>query len=614
MNKKTIVLADNSYTIRRIVELSFSEEEDIELVSFENSLNLRERLLELTPAIILVDIKLPEFSGYEVCKYVNETESLKATRVFLLKGGFEPVDENLLKGLQFVDIITKPFDSNALVSNIKKLLVEMPAAAPPPPPRVEFPASMPDDLPEINAVPTATDGISFSDVKDEMVADDLMMPVPAPGQASESYSLDDDVLPSEEITQGAQSDRFDSLSPTTPSSEDLDNPFHDEMPAGPDSLAEEEINIKQNIEMQEKELEIGSLTQDALDIRRQIGERERQLFQQQTSPHEIKLDDDTSELMPETNLGAPPPETFDVPAPMGDRFDIDAAPPMGDEFNIDTPLPSMGDEFNVDAPSMGDEFNVDAPSMGDEFNVDAPAMGDEFNVDAPAPGDGFNAPLETGSAAEPSFAADQLASMEAPSFGDDAAPMPEVPSFMNDEMPAADPSLLAPEAPAMTPGADALGLDDLESGLGLQQIPDLDSAEIEQAIGMEPELPPHKRPTVEELPDVGFGEEPEPVIDYESPAMELDSFDPPAPAPPAPPVQVPVPPTPPVQAPPVQQARPVTIEEPVQPMEIGFESPLEPVVPQAPPAPSVQQVAPAPPVQQAPPAPPAPPVQQAPPA
>jgi len=36
MKKEAIFLADNSYTIRRIVELSFAEEENVELISFEN--------------------------------------------------------------------------------------------------------------------------------------------------------------------------------------------------------------------------------------------------------------------------------------------------------------------------------------------------------------------------------------------------------------------------------------------------------------------------------------------------------------------------------------------------------------------------------------------------
>ncbi|MCP5106926.1 MAG: response regulator, partial [bacterium] len=321
MSKKTIVLADNSYTIRRIVELSFSEEEDIELISFENSLNLREKLLELKPAIVLVDIKLPEFNGYEVCRFVNGTEGLQQTQVFLLKGGFEPVDETLLKGLRFVDIITKPFDSNALVSTIKNLLQGMPAGAPPPPAE-EAPASFPEDLPEVGgAAGTAGDEINFSDIKQEIDADDIMIGEPDQGTGPTvgfgAYP-DEDVLPSEEITQahGAQGDKYD-LSPAT-STEDLDNPFKEEIPAppgGPGGLTEEEMNIKRNIELQERELEIGSLTQEELDIKKQIGDREKELFQQPGSPPADDLFSFGSPQKEEIPPVEPQPPVQDVPSP-----------------------------------------------------------------------------------------------------------------------------------------------------------------------------------------------------------------------------------------------------------------------------------------------------------
>jgi len=276
MSKKTIVLADSSYTIRRIVELSFSEEEGIELASFENSLNLREKLLELEPAIVLVDIKFPEFNGYEVCKFINNTESLKHTHVFLLKGGFEPVDENLLKGLRFVDIITKPFDSNALVSTIKKLLHETPGAVPPSSPLdvEKVPSSIPEDIPEIDSMPEAEEEINFADIKQEIDSSHIV--TTGAGEEPPAYP-DEEVLPSEEITR-AQPER-DTLAPTTENGEDIDNPFKDEMP-DEGSLTEEELAIKKNIEEQERELEIGSLTQEEMYIKQQLGKRGKEFFKE----------------------------------------------------------------------------------------------------------------------------------------------------------------------------------------------------------------------------------------------------------------------------------------------------------------------------------------------
>jgi DNA-binding response OmpR family regulator len=258
MSKNRIVLADNSYTIRRAVASSFADEENIELISLENGIGFRKKLLELKPEIVIVDVKFPKFNGYEVCRFINNTEALKDTKVYLLKGGFEPPDENSLKGLHFVDILKKPFDSNALVATIKNLLEEMPGQTPAEA-AVEIPASLPEDdeLPEIETIPKTPKEISFSDVKDEIDPEEILADedelIHTPGAFP-----DDQVLPSEEITR-AQPDK-DSVSPSPFEGE---NPFEDKMPdevsvsqETESGLTEEELNIKRNIEMQEREPEI----------------------------------------------------------------------------------------------------------------------------------------------------------------------------------------------------------------------------------------------------------------------------------------------------------------------------------------------------------------------
>jgi DNA-binding response OmpR family regulator len=350
MNKKTIVLADSSYTIRRIVELSFSEEEGIELVSFENSMNLREKLLELVPAIVLVDIKFPEFNGYEVCKFINNTESLKHTHVFLLKGGFEPVDENLLKGLRFVDIITKPFDSNALVSNVKKLLRETSRAVPPPPsPSIlkKVPSSIPEDIPEIDGMPEAEEEINFSDIKQEIDSSHIM--TTGAREDAPAYP-DEEVLPSEEITR-AQPER-DTLAPTTEEAEDIDNPFKDEMSIqeGEDNLTEEELAIKRNIEEQERELEIGSLTQEEMYIKQQLGRRGKEFFKEPLAEDE-KLE---VELEPKSDLVS---EFFERPA---------SAPPKKDMFPADKSKEEEIAEIpDLDAIKIDQEVELEVKEIPD---------------------------------------------------------------------------------------------------------------------------------------------------------------------------------------------------------------------------------------------------------
>ncbi|MEI6613458.1 MAG: response regulator, partial [Chrysiogenales bacterium] len=221
MKKKVIALADNSYTIRRIVELSFSEIENIEVHSFENGSGLKEKLLKLEPDVVIVDIKLPEISGYNICRFINETPQLRRSRVFLLKGSFEAVDNEMIKNLKYEDIVTKPFDSNALVNSVmKNLKLEEQKIT------NEFaddePSSFPEDIIEIEPDSPGTEDISFSDLR-------LDLGAPAAGRdsAPQSPVLErDEILPSEEITQGTQPSKDALLAPDN--EETIQNPFNEE--------------------------------------------------------------------------------------------------------------------------------------------------------------------------------------------------------------------------------------------------------------------------------------------------------------------------------------------------------------------------------------------------
>jgi DNA-binding response OmpR family regulator len=235
MKKKVIALADNSYTIRRIVELSFSEIENVEVHSFENGAGLKEKLLKLEPDMVIVDIKLPEINGYDICRFINETPQLSRARVFLMKGSFEAVDNEMIKNLKYEDIVTKPFDSNALVSSVMKNLnrEEQKVSAEFPD---EEPSSFPEDIMEIEPDAPGGEGINFADIR-------LDMGTPAAAgntAAAQPQVLErDEILPSEEITQGTQPSK-DALQPPE-SEETIRNPFSeeplaDEMKLPPDEL------------------------------------------------------------------------------------------------------------------------------------------------------------------------------------------------------------------------------------------------------------------------------------------------------------------------------------------------------------------------------------------
>lgn len=105
-----LLLADDSITIQKVVELTFADE-GVDVVCVSNGRDAIERIEEFAPDVILADVFMPQMNGYEVCEYVKQNERLKHIPVMLLFGSFEPFDEAEARRVGADDILTKPFQS-----------------------------------------------------------------------------------------------------------------------------------------------------------------------------------------------------------------------------------------------------------------------------------------------------------------------------------------------------------------------------------------------------------------------------------------------------------------------------------------------------------------------
>jgi CheY-like chemotaxis protein len=88
---KKILLADDSITIQKVVELTFAEG-DYEVVCASDGAQAIRKIDEIVPDIALVDVMMPQRNGYEVCAHVKKDPSLAWIPVLLLTGTFEPYD------------------------------------------------------------------------------------------------------------------------------------------------------------------------------------------------------------------------------------------------------------------------------------------------------------------------------------------------------------------------------------------------------------------------------------------------------------------------------------------------------------------------------------------
>lgn len=127
----TLLLADDSVTIQRVIELTFADE-DIRVVAVGDGSQAIDRVLADPPDIVLADTGMPKRDGYEVAAFIKADPALAHIPVVLLTGAFEPVDGDRARELGCDAVLVKPFEPQVVISRVRELLGgERPAAAPP---------------------------------------------------------------------------------------------------------------------------------------------------------------------------------------------------------------------------------------------------------------------------------------------------------------------------------------------------------------------------------------------------------------------------------------------------------------------------------------------------
>src|SRR3954471_4286525 len=125
---QTLLLADDSATIQRVIELTFAGE-DIQVVSVSDGDQAIARLQSSPPDIVLADIGMPGKTGYEVAEYIKQTPQLAHIPVVLLTGAFEPVDQAKAAAVGCDGVLAKPFEPQIVIGRVRELLGRASSAA-----------------------------------------------------------------------------------------------------------------------------------------------------------------------------------------------------------------------------------------------------------------------------------------------------------------------------------------------------------------------------------------------------------------------------------------------------------------------------------------------------
>lgn len=119
-----LLLADDSVTIQRVIELTFADE-DVKVKAVGDGQHAIDQIASEPPDIVLADVGMPKRDGYEVAAFIKNDPALEHIPVLLLTGAFEPVDEERARAVRCDGVLAKPFEPQLLISRVKELLSQV---------------------------------------------------------------------------------------------------------------------------------------------------------------------------------------------------------------------------------------------------------------------------------------------------------------------------------------------------------------------------------------------------------------------------------------------------------------------------------------------------------
>ena len=116
-----IYIVEDDSNIREIETIALKNS-GYEVRAFENAKDFYRKIEERVPDLVLLDVMLPDESGYEIVKKIRKSPTTKKLPVIMVTAKTQEID--MIKGLDdgADDYIKKPFSIMELISRVKALL------------------------------------------------------------------------------------------------------------------------------------------------------------------------------------------------------------------------------------------------------------------------------------------------------------------------------------------------------------------------------------------------------------------------------------------------------------------------------------------------------------
>jgi len=141
VGQKKILIVDDEENIRHAIKrvllaarlngdapdvASNNEEQSCPYIFFEagDGIEAGEKIKEIMPDLVILDIKMPKKDGYGVCSDIRKDPATKHIKIIGISGFSGKIGEGVMEALGADDYFEKPFDNEKLKAKVRKLLLQ----------------------------------------------------------------------------------------------------------------------------------------------------------------------------------------------------------------------------------------------------------------------------------------------------------------------------------------------------------------------------------------------------------------------------------------------------------------------------------------------------------
>jgi chemosensory pili system protein ChpA (sensor histidine kinase/response regulator) len=117
----TVMVVDDSITMRKVTSRVL-ENHSLEVVTANDGIDASEKLRDVVPDLILLDIEMPRMDGYELLEHIRADARLRHVPVVMITSRAGQKHRKKARAAGANDYLTKPYQEPELVEKVGEML------------------------------------------------------------------------------------------------------------------------------------------------------------------------------------------------------------------------------------------------------------------------------------------------------------------------------------------------------------------------------------------------------------------------------------------------------------------------------------------------------------